>query len=41
MRVFGSERLTVQVRERMEAGLDSAIKRGLLLAENDRGSVAT
>ena len=36
MRVFGSERLTVQVRERMEAGLDSAIKRGLLLAENDR-----
>jgi hypothetical protein len=36
MRVFGSERLTVQVRERMEAGLDSAINRGLLIAENDR-----
>ena len=36
MRVFGSERLTAQVRSRMQAGLENALDRGLVVEADDR-----
>ncbi len=36
MRVFGSERLTAQVRSRMQAGLENALDRGLVVEAEDR-----